>query len=609
MNTLENVRNKVNEILFLIWHWEHWHWLVKYIPLLPAWLWYCLRARSPWFFTASNPSLTFGGFAGEGKIEMYAQLPADYIPRTISISPKIPFSVVERLLINGLTFPVAVKPDSGRMGLMFRKINSIDELRYYHLRMRYDYVIQEYIDYPIEVSVFYYRFPEQAKGTITGFVRKEPLAVTGTGTSTLRDLILRYPRVRFRLHEMMLKHHSHLDTIPGKGETYVLSDAFNLSRGGRLVSLEQEKDERLLRVFDKLSHSCQFYFGRYDIKCASVEDLKQGKNFSILEFNGSGAEPHHIYGNGNSLITALKILLHHWDVLFRISRSNFKSGIPRWSFERGYMHFMRSVEQVSMLRKMDNEICTNKNNEEASAGNHEMTPDILVPHFASTTTNKIPMTTDKMIIRGYLDHIAARSFPCVAAQAAVRRGQVVCMVAQDMASEDSDEDILKFLYGFVDRYRNNSRPFNSAAVIFRKPVVRDEWAFDRLLWKRLSALTTLDRQKYPHDARVDDDPSSSKFSFSIGEEALFIVGLHPASSRRSRTYSYPVLAFNPHQEFERLRNSNRYEQMKNIVRKRDKLYSGSVNPMLREFGEESEVRQYSGIQYDSQWRCPLKKKP
>jgi FPC/CPF motif-containing protein YcgG len=45
--------------------------------------------------------------------------------------------------------------------------------------------------------------------------------------------------------------------------------------------------------------------------------------------------------------------------------------------------------------------------------------------------------------------------------------------------------------------------------------------------------------------------------------------------------------------------------MKKVVRRRDELYSGSVNPMLKDFGEAPEVFQYSGKQYDSTWKCPL----
>ncbi|MDQ3193559.1 MAG: YqcI/YcgG family protein, partial [Bacteroidota bacterium] len=106
--------------------------------------------------------------------------------------------------------------------------------------------------------------------------------------------------------------------------------------------------------------------------------------------------------------------------------------------------------------------------------------------------------------------------------------------------------------------------------------------------------------------RVSNDPESINFSFSLKEEAFFIIGLNPSSSRPARKFKYPALIFNPHAQFEKLRESNRYEKMKSIVRKRDLVYSGSLNPMLKDHGISSEVNQYSGVNYSGEWQCPLK---
>ena len=315
---------------------------------------HCFRARSPWFFTAANPTLTFGGYEGESKMEMYSLLPAETFPKSILVTPDNSELEVECLFkATNLTFPVAVKPDVGRMGLMFRKIHSIEELLTYHHQIKADFVLQEFVDLPLEVSVFYYRFPHQQTGTITGFVKKEHLSVTGDGVSTLNDLMVKYSRIQFRLEEMRTKHALVLHHIVPRGERFVLSDALNLSRGGQLISLEREKDDRLLRIFDKLSHAGNFYFGRYDIKCNSIDDLKNGRNYSILEFNGSGAEPHHVYGNGNSFLKAIRILLHHWDILYRISVENNKRKIAYWKFERGLRHLQVARKHIQRLKKLE----------------------------------------------------------------------------------------------------------------------------------------------------------------------------------------------------------------------------------------------------------------
>lgn len=343
--------------LFKITHWETWHYLAKYIPLAPFWAWYCLRARSLWFFTASNPTITFGGFEGETKKETYEQLPPQLYPDTIYIKRNTLFvDVLDMLQQTALRYPVAVKPDAGMMGFMFRKIISQDALRQYHEKMPVDYIIQELVEYPVEVSVFYYRFPGHLSGSITGFVKKEYLQVTGDGVSTLDTLIDQYDRVRFRVAELKSKNADRLKDILPLGTPCILSPALNLSRGGKLVSLEHEKDECLLKLFDEISLQAKhFYYGRYDIKCASIESLKKGKNFSILEFNGCGAEPHHIYGNNNTLLQAYRIVLKHWKILYQISAINHRNGIPYWKYKEG-MEFLRNAKKhFKMLKALDME--------------------------------------------------------------------------------------------------------------------------------------------------------------------------------------------------------------------------------------------------------------
>jgi uncharacterized protein len=212
---------------------------------------------------------------------------------------------------------------------------------------------------------------------------------------------------------------------------------------------------------------------------------------------------------------------------------------------------------------------------------------------------------DQAIIDEYLGYLDQKGYPCIAARAALKSGHVRCLIADHMACPKDDRQILDFLYDFVDGYRNSKKSFHSAAILFRQPEIANEQMFEALLWERLSALRFLDHQHYEYDNRVDSDPASENFSFSIKAEAFFVIGIHPASNRHSRVFRYPSLIFNPHAEFEKLRAAKRYESLKRAVRKRDIKFSGSVNPMLKDFGEASEVFQYSGMNYDSNWKCPL----
>jgi uncharacterized protein len=207
----------------------------------------------------------------------------------------------------------------------------------------------------------------------------------------------------------------------------------------------------------------------------------------------------------------------------------------------------------------------------------------------------------------YKSFIYRQEYPCIAAKEAVRKQRVKVFVAGHMACPKDDRAILDFMYKFVDEYRNSGDFFHSAAVIFEGPQdVPSEEMFESMLFQRLQSLADIGSKEYAYDKRVSSDTTSRDFSFSIKEEAFYIIGLHPKSSRAARRFQYPAMVFNPHQQFEVLRATHRYEKMKNIVRKLDTAFSGSVNPMLQDFGSSPEVFQYSGRKLDHGWQCPLK---
>jgi FPC/CPF motif-containing protein YcgG len=216
------------------------------------------------------------------------------------------------------------------------------------------------------------------------------------------------------------------------------------------------------------------------------------------------------------------------------------------------------------------------------------------------------MEDNKRVIDDFTSFVENAEFPCVAAKAALNKDQIKFFIADHMACPKDDSSILSFLYDFIDQFRLAETQFHTACVIFKEPFPVNEGMFDKLLWMRLQSLSDLDAKKYATDKRVSNDPSSPDFSFSLKEEAFYVVGLSPSSSRDARRFKYPALVFNAHTQFEQLRSLNTYEKMKSIIRKREMEISGSINPMLEDFGASSEVHQYSGMQHDDSWKCPLK---
>jgi len=348
----------LKNIIRKITNWEAWPFKILYAPIAVFWAGYMIRSGAVWFFTPSNPKLTFGGMEGEPKKEMYNLLPKELYPATFNALPSENFSIVkERLHLSGIEYPLIVKPEIGGQGILFRKLDTEEAFMQYHSKVPVEYIVQQMVHYPIEVSVFYIRHPQQAKGMVTGFLHKIPLQVTGDGVHTLEELVAQHPKGNKRIEEMQHKHSKAWNTVLPKSEKYMLSYAANHNRGAHFVDLKNHIDEKLTAIFDKISIDINdFFYGRYDIMCNSIEELKEGKNFSILEFNGCGAEPNHFYDTGYTLLKAYKEILKHWKALYQISKYNRQQGIKPWPLAKGRKFLSDTRRTAAMMKAADRNI-------------------------------------------------------------------------------------------------------------------------------------------------------------------------------------------------------------------------------------------------------------
>jgi uncharacterized protein len=208
------------------------------------------------------------------------------------------------------------------------------------------------------------------------------------------------------------------------------------------------------------------------------------------------------------------------------------------------------------------------------------------------------------LARRYHEFLGNKEFPCVGAKAALAKEQVSVYVADHIGCPYQDREILEFLYSFLESYASDTL-YITAAVVFEHPENISEDEFDKFFWTRLQNLANLDAEKFGYDPLVARDPEDTAFSFSLHGQAFYIVGLHPNNSRKARQFSNPAIVFNPHAQFDHLKAIRKYEGLKHAIRTRDLNYSGSVNPMLADFGESSEATQYTGMQYDRNWKCPF----
>jgi hypothetical protein len=92
------------------------------------------------------------------------------------------------------------------------------------------------------------------------------------------------------------------------------------------------------------------YYGRFDLKCSSVEDLKAGRGFMVMEYNGIGAEPAHIYDPAYPLLRKYLDIYRHWRIIFRIYKIQRRQGVQAMSVAEAigrlkvYMAYKKSLK-------------------------------------------------------------------------------------------------------------------------------------------------------------------------------------------------------------------------------------------------------------------------
>lgn len=269
-----------------------------------------------------------GGMFGESKYDVLKKIPAQYVPKTIYISIPVTVSEVQTKIMDaGMNLPLIFKPDLGERGFMVKKLTTRQEIEEYLLQIKADFLIQEWIQLPLEYGVSYIKFPGEGKGKVTSVVGKEMLSITGNGKTTLQELILLQDRAKLQWNKLKYTYHERLNSIIPVGEKVELVSIGNHALGTRFINANYLINDKLSDTFNAISHHIEgFYVGRYDLRCASLKDLYEG-NIKILELNGCGAEPAHIYDPDFSLLQALHVLVIHWNNIFKIARANRKKGL------------------------------------------------------------------------------------------------------------------------------------------------------------------------------------------------------------------------------------------------------------------------------------------
>lgn len=308
-------------------HHEYWPWWILVAPVWPLWLWYGIRLKCATWFTTVNPAIEDGGFMGESKIDILNIIPDDVKPKTFFVPldapvPGVDFFISEK---NPEAYPIIAKPDIGGRGRKIKIIKSFADLEEYHHTVGEAYMLQEIVESPLELGVFYARMPDEESGRVISLSSKGFLKVIGNGVSTIAQLMAREKRAKAQIDR--LGKTVDLQRVPTVDEEVILEPIGNHVLGTIFIDENHRITDKLNEVFDDISKRVgAFYYGRYDLRVTSWEDLEAGKNISILELNGLTSDAAHIFDPNYKLKDVFKTQFRHIKIAARIAKQNIKAG-------------------------------------------------------------------------------------------------------------------------------------------------------------------------------------------------------------------------------------------------------------------------------------------
>lgn len=345
----------------IVWsHWEYWNSSIIYFPLIPYLLFLMLKTKDLFFFIAANPGIENGGFTLESKWKIQDQMNHKHFPKTVLVSKSNELDCVKEQ-IRTFKFPLYLKPDIGGKGRGVIQIESLSELDRYHAQCPLDYLIQEKIHYPLEIGVFFIKVPNESRGYISGIVAKEYIQLIGDGVRTNEELIREQPRYFLQLKKLKKEYPEKLQKVLEKGQVEVISEIGNHAQGSAFKDYSNRINPDLTNLFNELANGMNgFYFGRFDVRFNSWEELEQGEKFSIVEVNGSGSEPTHIYDSTHSLFFAWTEITKHWKAMSQISGLINEQKKNKISFLEGIKLLRSHTKVTKQLKHFSNSLSSQK---------------------------------------------------------------------------------------------------------------------------------------------------------------------------------------------------------------------------------------------------------
>src|SRR6056300_806509 len=183
-----------------LFHYEFWPFWVFYIPAYFYYFFLAIKSRKWVYFSVLNPCMNFGGAFLSSKNKALQNIPKEWVPKTLLVNPEEDFSRIKKgLQKEKIKFPLIVKPDMGERGKGVEIIPELSDLENHIAGLpKEPYLIQEYIEYSLELGILFY-WDLEGKPQISSIGSKSFCHVIGNGKDPFKALVKKNPRLATRI--------------------------------------------------------------------------------------------------------------------------------------------------------------------------------------------------------------------------------------------------------------------------------------------------------------------------------------------------------------------------------------------------------------------------
>jgi len=357
---------------------EYWPTFFVYIPVLCWGLGRVFSGKGLGKMTAVNPGYSDdAGVQDESKMDLNIKLgdgtaDDDSVLHCVLIEDDENIQIRIDAAINAIDtdtalggLPVICKPDKGERGRAVRLQITKDGVADYCQKSEEPFVMQKYHPGPLELGVLWVRYVESItdpdytgpSGFIYAITIKHFPMLIGDGKHSIRKLILMHKRYRTQATIFIERFRDRLDWVLDDGEELPLGFAGNHAQGAMFTDGEHlitpELSAKIGSIADRFNSGINgdggggFDIGRFDIRCESLEQLRKGEGFGIVELNGLTSEPTNIYDPDRSLYWAWGVLVGYWKHAEQLAQARLdtKTGEPIdektwWRMKRALVRVM-----------------------------------------------------------------------------------------------------------------------------------------------------------------------------------------------------------------------------------------------------------------------------